>query len=85
MELYAGVKGTREGRQLDLMIAHAKVQDVTGEIGVLAGKYLNQYRPSNGLDVIDALIAATSKINGIQLATLNIKHFPMFEELKRPY
>ena len=34
---------------------------------------------------MDALIAATAKAHGLPLATLNIKHFPMFDGLTRPY
>ncbi|KAA3419994.1 PIN domain-containing protein, partial [Streptococcus pneumoniae] len=51
----------------------------------LAGDYVRQYGPSHGVDPIDALIAATAKSANLQLATLNLKHFPMFKGLKRPY
>ncbi len=41
--------------------------------------------PSHGLDDIDALIAATAEHHGLRLATLNVKHFPMFPKLRRAY
>ena len=85
MELYAGVRGRHEEQQLANMIAHSQVLDINSEIGALAGRLLKKYRPSSGLDAIDALIAATAKHNDIELVTLNIKHFAMFEGLVRPY
>ncbi len=85
MELYAGVRGSQEEQQLANMVAHSKVLEICGEIGAQAGKLLKQYRPSTGLDAIDALIAATAKHNDVGLVTLNIKHFAMFKGLARPY
>lgn len=85
MELYAGVRGRDEERQLANMIAHSQVLDICTDTGALAGKLLKQYRPSSGMDAIDALIAATAMHNGVELVTLNIKHFAMFEGLGRPY
>jgi len=32
-----------------------------------------------------AYIAATAEHHGLKLATLNVKHFPMFPKLKRAY
>ena len=85
MELYAGVRGKDEEQQLANMIAHSQVLDICGEIGALAGKLLKQYRPASGMDAIDALIGATAMHNDVELVTLNIKHFAMFEGLGRPY
>ena len=34
---------------------------------------------------MDAIIAATAEHHGLRLATLNVKHFPMFPKLKRAY
>ena len=52
---------------------------------VIARKFARHFQASHGLDVSDALIAATAEQHGLALATLNIKHFPMFKGLKRPY
>ena len=41
--------------------------------------------PSHGIDIPDAIIAATAEHHGLRLATLNVKHFPMFPKLKRAY
>ncbi len=85
MELYAGVRGREEKRHLEIMIAHSVVLEVSGEIGAEAGTILKEYRPKNGMDAIDAIIAATAKDHNLELVTLNLKHFSMFKGLKRPY
>ena len=50
-----------------------------------AGVFVRHYQASYGLDDIDALIAATAEHHDVKLATLNVKHFPMFAKLRRPY
>jgi predicted nucleic acid-binding protein len=84
-ELIAGVRNTRERRQVERMLAVYVTHDIGLEIASLAGDYLRQYGRSHGVDPIDALIAATAKTSGLALATLNLKHFPMFKGLRRPY
>ena len=85
MELYAGIRGQREQRRIEAMINQTLVLDITHDIGVKAGDYLKQYRASHGIGAIDALIAATAESHGLNLVTLNLKHFPMFKDLERPY
>ena len=85
MELYAGIRGKRERYRIETMINHSLVLDVTHEIGVKSGEYLKKYRASHGVGAIDAIIAATAEIHNLELATLNFKHFPMFNDLERPY
>lgn len=84
-ELIVGVRKVRERRRIERLFAVYSIHDISLEIASLAGDYVRQYGPSHGVDPIDAHIAATAKIGGYELATLNIKHFPMFKGLKRPY
>jgi predicted nucleic acid-binding protein len=84
-ELIAGVRNARERRQVERMLAVYVTHDIGLEIASLAGDYLRQYGRSHGIDLIDTLIAATAKTSGLALATLNLKHFPMFKGLRRPY
>jgi predicted nucleic acid-binding protein len=49
------------------------------ETGRQAGDYLHQYRKSHGLQISDALIAATAVLNHAELWTRNRKHYPMKE------
>ena len=84
-ELIAGTRNARERSQIERLLEVYTVYDIGRQIASLAGDYVRQYGPSHGVDPIDALIAATAKIRNLELATLNLKHFPMFKGLKRPY
>ncbi len=84
-ELVAGCRNIRERRQVDRLIEHYIVHDIDREIACLAGEFIRDYGASHGTDPIDALIAATARLRGLTLATLNLKHFPMFKGLTRPY
>lgn len=48
-----------------------------GKIGRQAGSYLARYARSHRLELADALVAAAAVTSGIQLWTLNRKHYPM--------
>ena len=84
-ELVAGCRSVKERRQIDRLLSHYVIHDINRDVASLAGDYVRQYGPSHGTDPIDALIAATAKTNNLPLATLNLKHFPMFAGLTRPY
>jgi predicted nucleic acid-binding protein len=84
-EIIAGCRNAKERRQIDQLFSQYTVLDVDLEIASLAGEFVRQYGPGHATDPIDAVIAATAKIRDLPLATLNLKHFPMFSGLKRPY
>lgn len=84
-ELIAGCRSARERHRVDRLIEHYGFYDIDREIACLAGEYVGAYGRSHGTDAMDALIAATAQIRKATLATLNLKHFPMFKDLKRPY
>lgn len=84
-ELVAGCRNVKERREIDRLLSHYVVHDINRDVAGLAGDYVRQYGPSHGTDPIDALIAATAKAITLPLATLNVKHFPMFAGLTRPY
>ena len=85
MELVAGCRTATERRQIDGLLSNYSVREIGRDIANLAGEYIRRYGPSHGTDAIDALIAATAKLHGVGLVTLNLKHFPMFPGLTRPY
>lgn len=59
---------------------------VTDAVARTAGLHLRAFRRSHpGIDLADYLIAATAEEEGARLATLNVKHFPMFEGLEAPW
>ncbi len=84
-EIIAGHRTTAERRLIDRLLSTYTVLDIGLDVASLAGDHLRRYAPSHGIDPIDALIAATAQVHGLALTTLNIKHFPMFAGLKRPY
>jgi hypothetical protein len=84
-ELMAGVRNARERRRIERLLEVYAVRDIGLEIASLAGDFVRRYGPGHGVDPIDALIAATAKVGQLDLATLNLKHFPMFTGLVRPY
>jgi len=85
LELYAGFKSRREEQSGERLLSEAKILPVTHDIARRAGVFSRLYEPSHRLDDIDAIIAATAEHHGLKLATLNVKHFPMFPKLKRAY
>jgi predicted nucleic acid-binding protein len=84
-ELRAGQRSHIEARQIDHAISGYLVKDVTAMVAEQAGQYLRSFARSHALDTPDALIAGTAAHHGLALATLNLKHFPMFPHLEAPY
>lgn len=84
-EIVAGQRSAAEGRLIARVLSTYQVFDIDLETATLAGHHLRQFGPSHGMDPIDALIAATAQVRRVRLATLNLKHFPMFKGLRRPY
>ena len=71
--------GLRPGEQITLTKFFAALRCATfdAEIGRKAGDYLRQFRNSHGVELADALIAATASVSGTALWTRNRKHYPM--------
>ena len=84
-ELYGGVRSGTERAQLDALIAAYPVLPVTERIAVAGGLLWRQYRPSHGVGLADALLAATALAEGATLVILNHKHFPMLPDVIIPY
>jgi predicted nucleic acid-binding protein len=84
-ELYAGVRTRREEQKTEQLLSQAAMLPITQDIAKRAGAFMRIYEASHGVGIADALIAATAEHHGLRLATLNVKHFPMFQKLKRAY
>jgi predicted nucleic acid-binding protein len=68
------------------LLATVRVQDVDDLVARRAGELMRRYRRSHtGIGLGDYLIAATADVRGLELATLNVRHFPMFSELRPPF
>lgn len=57
--------------------------DLTRPVGQRAGEYLRKYAKSHGLEIADALIAASAAVHKFSLCTFNWKHYPMSEIQRR--
>lgn len=84
-ELLAGVR-TKELAGLEDFCSALRWAQVTEDIARVAGQLARQYRKSHsGIGAVDYLIAATAIVIDADLLTTNVRHFPMFGKLKRPY
>jgi len=84
-ELTGGMRST-ERREVWRLLAALHAEPVTELVGRRAGELMRTYRNSHsGIGIADYLIAATAEHHGAELATLNVRHFPMFPELKPPF
>jgi predicted nucleic acid-binding protein len=84
-EFRQGIRNTQEMALLEHWMHMFDVLPVTQDVALLAGQWGQQYRRAYQLEMSDLLIAATAQVQGLQLATHNLKHYPMFEDLKPPY
>ncbi len=75
-EIFAGVRHAEE-KQVETLFLVLGALNLTPEIGKRAGAYLHTYSRSHGVELADALIAASAEIHGMPLWTLNRKHYPM--------
>ena len=60
-------------------LTRLRTQPLTQDIVDMAGSLYRQWHPGHGIDVNDALLAATAAITGGAILTLNLKHYPMPE------
>ena len=84
-ELYAGVREGSERKNLDEFMQLFESLPVDLKIAQKGGLFKRDYRASHNVGLADAMIAATAKINGLKLYSLNIKHFPMLKDVEAPY
>ena len=82
------IGGTRppERREVTRLLNSLRALPVTDMIAHRAGELRRRYRQSHAtIGLVDYLIAATAGVHGLELATLNTKHFPMFAGLTPPF
>jgi hypothetical protein len=84
-EVFAGARRGEEEAAERLLSVLDKVP-VSETIARHAGEFLRAYQQSHGLELGDALVAATALVAGATLITRNVKHYPMPQvEVLRPY
>ena len=75
MELLIGCRNKAEQRQLEQFLRPFPIVPLSEVIADEAVDLLRRYRLSHGLLMPDALIAATARVNGIPLATMNQRDY----------
>lgn len=82
----AGGMRSAEHREVTRLLSSLDIRPVTPHTGWQAAQLIRRYRRSHsGIGLGDYLIAATAQTEGLELATLNVKHFPMFPGLQPPF
>lgn len=84
-EIVGGMRSA-ERREVWRLLGLFRVEPATEIVARRAGELMRQYRRSySGIGLGDYLVAATADVKGLHLATLNVRHFPMFEDLQPPF
>ena len=83
MELVEGVRDKAELRSTREMVMQYgfEILPLTEDIGHRAAMYMETYRLACGLDLVDALVAATAVENAQTVCTGNVKHFRVIPDL----
>ena len=84
-ELHAGARDENEVAELRRLPILFPTASVSVEIASLSGMYMRRYYKSHGLGLADAVLAATATSSEAILKTLNVRNFPMFDDLKPAY
>jgi predicted nucleic acid-binding protein len=85
IEVIQGLRSAERGAA-DRLFALIAWVPVSEAVARRAGELGRRWRRSHpGIGVADLAIAATTEEIGAVLATRNLKHFPMFENLRSPY
>jgi predicted nucleic acid-binding protein len=84
-EITGGMRSP-ERREVNRLLSTLRTMPITGAISHRAGEFRRRYRRAHSsISIADYLIAATADLHGLPLATLNVRHFPMFDGLSAPF
>lgn len=82
----AGGMRSQERHEVTRLLSSLDIFTVSERVGWKAAELMRTYRRSHsGIGLGDFLIAATVAVEGLQLVTLNVRHFPMFPGLHAPF
>ena len=75
-----------ERREVTRLFSSLHVISVTERIAWRAAELMRLHRRAHsGIGLGDYLVAATADVEGLDLATLNVRHYPMFPGLAAPF
>ena len=82
----AGGMRSPERREVMRLLGSMQRFEVTEQVAWRASTLMRQHRRSHSaIGLGDYLIAATALTEGPELASLNVRHYPMFKGLARPF
>jgi predicted nucleic acid-binding protein len=85
MEITGGMRAA-EKRSVWRLLDAMNVEDVNETVARRAGALMREYRRSHtAIGLAEFLIGATADVRGLDLATLNVGHYPMFKGLRPPF
>jgi len=85
VEVVGGMRSL-ERQQVGRLFASLRTFSANDRIAWRAAELIRTHRRSHvGIGLGDYLVAATAQIEGCELATLNVGHFPMFPRLQPPF
>lgn len=84
-EITGGMR-SGERREVTRLLDSLQAMGVDISVARRAGEFRRRFRRSHtAIGIADYLIAATAGVHGCELATLNVRHFPMLEGLRAPF
>lgn len=84
-EITGGMR-SNERRDVWRLFASMQIEGVNEVIARRAGELMRSFRRSHAnVGLADYMIAGTADVLGLELATLNVRHFPMFNKLRAPF
>jgi predicted nucleic acid-binding protein len=85
IELKSGMRPGEEEPLAAFLSCFEKIA-VSEDMAKVAGCYLLRFRKSHGINLADAIIAASARQTGADLYSLDQKHYPMSEiKVIKPY
>ncbi len=82
----AGGMRSQERKEVGRLFATLRIFSVNDRVAWRAAELMRAYRRSHaGIGLGDYLVAAVAQTEGCELATLNVRHFPMFPGLRPPF
>ncbi|MGH2930053.1 MAG: type II toxin-antitoxin system VapC family toxin [Solirubrobacteraceae bacterium] len=85
VEVGGGMR-SHERSEVARLFASLRPLPVNDLVAWRAAELMRRYRRANaGIGLGDYLVAATAEAGGCELATLNVRHFPMFRGLRPPF
>ncbi len=79
------MRGDPEQETLAELLSFCRIVPVTSDFAKAGGLLKREFGKSHGVGVADAVVAATAQMENLELATLNVKHYPMIKGLRPAY